>query len=110
MATRLRDVLAGIGADARVGGLGGDDCAGAHSLNVGGRLKVAGIAQRAIRGGALTSAIVTVGGGPWLRDVVAALYATLELDVAPAVAGALDEVVPTVTVERVGEAVRAAYG
>jgi octanoyl-[GcvH]:protein N-octanoyltransferase len=107
---RLRDVLAGLGADAHVGELAGEYCAGAHSINVGGRLKVAGIAQRAVRGGAMTSAIVTVGGGPRLRDAIGALYATLELDVDPAVAGALDEVVPGVSVHAVAAAVRAAYG
>jgi octanoyl-[GcvH]:protein N-octanoyltransferase len=110
MSGRLRDVLAGLGADARVGELPGEYCAGAHSLNVGGRLKVAGVAQRAVRGGALTSAILTAGGGPRLREAVAALYATLELDVDPGVAGALDEALPGITVERVSEAVRGAYG
>jgi len=110
MSGRLRDVLRGLGADARVGELPGEYCAGAHSINVGGRLKVAGVAQRAVRGGALTSAILTVGGGPRLRDAVAALYATLELEVDPAVAGALDEVLPGVTVAAVSDAVRAAYG
>src|SRR4051794_35217112 len=110
MAELLRGVLAGLGADVRVGELAGEYCAGAYSLNVGGWLKVAGVAQRAVRGGALTSAILTVGGGPWLRDAVAALYATLELDVDPAVSGALDEVLPGITVERVAAAVRAAYG
>jgi octanoyl-[GcvH]:protein N-octanoyltransferase len=115
MSGLLRDVLAGLGADARVGELAGEYCAGAHSLNVaaphdGGRLKIAGVAQRAVRGGALTSAIVTVGGGPRLREAVAALYATLELDVEPGVSGALDEVLPGITVELVTGAIRAAYG
>jgi lipoate-protein ligase A len=114
MSGLLRDVLAGLGADARVGELAGEYCAGAHSLHLavpgGGRLKVAGVAQRAVRGGALTSAILTVGGGPRLREAIAALYATLELDVDPGVAGALDEALPGITVERVGDAVRAAYG
>ena len=63
----LRDALAGLGADARIGELAGEYCAGAHSINLGGRIKVVGIAQRAIRHGALTTAVIVVGGGGRLR-------------------------------------------
>jgi lipoate-protein ligase A len=107
---RLQRVLAGLGADARVGELRGEYCPGAHSINVGGRLKVVGIAQRAVRGAAMTGALVTVGGGVELRARVAALYAALELEVDAAAAGALDEVLPGVAIDAVAAAVRAAYG
>jgi lipoate-protein ligase A len=106
----LRRALEGLGLDARVGELAGEYCPGAHSVNLGGRLKVAGIAQRAIRGAAMTGVIVTVGGGPELRAMVAALYAALELEVDPATAGALDEVQPGISVDAVEAAVRAGYG
>jgi octanoyl-[GcvH]:protein N-octanoyltransferase len=107
---RVRRVLAGLGFDARVGELAGEYCPGAHSVNVGGRLKVAGIAQRAIRGAAMTGVVVTVGGGPELRAMVAALYAALELEVDPATAGALDECRPGITADAVEAAVRADHG
>jgi lipoate-protein ligase A len=107
---RLREVLAGLGADARVGELAGEYCPGAHSINVGGRIKVVGVAQRVVRGAALTSAVVTVGGGPELRAMIAALYGALELEVEPATAGALDEALPGLTADAVAAAVRAAYG
>jgi len=106
----LRDVLAGLGADARIGELRGEYCPGAYSVNVGGRLKVAGIAQRAARGAALTTAVLTVGGGPWLRAAIVAVYGALALDTDPATAGALDEALPGVLPDAVAGAVRAAYG
>jgi lipoate-protein ligase A len=108
MAARVVAVLGALGFDARVGGLPGEYCAGAHSVNVDGRLKVAGIAQRAMRGGALTSAIVTVHGGEALRAMVERIYAALELDVDPRVSGALDEARP-VEIDDLAVRLAAAY-
>ena len=105
----LAEVLRALGADAVVGELPGEYCPGGHSIHAGG-VKVAGIGQRAVRGAANTSAVVVVGGGARIRAAVTRLYRALELDVDPATAGSLDEVVPGVTVEAVAERVRAAYG
>lgn len=107
---RLRDVLAGLGLDARIGELRGEYCAGAHSINLGGRLKVAGIAQRAIRGAALTTAVITVQDGRHLRAVIDDVYTALGLDVVPATAGAIDELLPGITAARIAELVAASYG
>ncbi|HZH24774.1 MAG TPA: hypothetical protein VEY49_07720 [Solirubrobacteraceae bacterium] len=106
---RVRDALASLGADARIGELPGEYCAGPHSINAGGRIKVAGIGQRVVRHGAATSAVVVAGGGAALRAALAAVYAALALDVDPAVAGALDEALPGVAVEQVARALRQAY-
>jgi octanoyl-[GcvH]:protein N-octanoyltransferase len=106
----LRGVIAGLGLDARVGELPGEYCAGAHSVNLGGRLKVVGIAQRAIRGAALTTAVVTVEDGPRLRAVIEDVYGALGLDVVPATAGTIDELLPGITAERVAGVVADAYG
>jgi lipoate-protein ligase A len=106
----VRSALASLGADARIGQLAGEYCAGAHSVNVGGRIKVAGIAQRMVRHGAMTSAILVVSGGHELRAAVAAIYAALELPVDIATAGALDEEVAGVTAEAVAARIGAAYG
>jgi octanoyl-[GcvH]:protein N-octanoyltransferase len=105
----LRDALAGLGADARVGELAGEYCAGVHSINLGERIKVAGIAQRAIRHGALTTGVVVVGGGANLRSVIDELYRALGLAVDPATAGALDDELPGLTVERVAHVITTAY-
>jgi lipoate-protein ligase A len=105
----VRDALAGLGADARIGELAREYCPGAHSVNVGGRVKVAGIAQRAIRHGAMTNAVIVAGGGADVRALVADVYAALELDVDPATAGSLDEALPGLSADTVTAAVRAAY-
>ena len=109
-AALLRDALAGLGADARIGELAGEYCPGAYSVNVGGRLKVAGIAQRAIRHGALTTAVVVVGGGAALRALIEPLYGALGFATDPATAGALDEALPGVTPEQVAGAILARAG
>ena len=105
----VRDALASLGADARIGELAGEYCPGPHSVNVGGRVKVAGIAQRLVRHGAATSAVVVAGGGPELRAAIASIYAALELPVDPATAGALDEQLPGVTPEAVARALEQAF-
>ena len=87
----------------------GEYCPGAHSLNVGGRLKVAGIAQRVVRGGALTSAVVTVGAGARIRAVIAAVYDALGIPIDPVVTGALQDAAPALTSDAVQAAVVAAY-
>ena len=102
-------VLRELGADARIGQLPGEYCAGEYSINLGGRSKVAGIAQRAIRGAALTTAVVTVEDGPGLRAAVADLYGALGLDVDPGVAGAVADAVPGATAVGVAGAIAAAY-
>ena len=105
----LRDALAGLGADARIGELAGEYCAGAHSVNLGGRIKVAGIAQRVIRHGALTTAVVVAGGGANLRAVIAEVYGALGLTVDPATAGAIDDELPGLAVERVAHVITSGY-
>lgn len=110
LAEHLRAGLAALGADVRIGELPGEYCPGAYSLNLGGELKVAGIAQRVVRHGALTTATVTATGGAELRATVAAVYAALALDVDVSVAGAVDEVLPGITAGAVLDAIHAAYG
>lgn len=108
-AARLQTALAAHGLDVRVGELPGEYCPGGHSLNVGGAIKIAGIAQRTIRGAALTTAVLIVEGGDDLRAAVGAIYAALGRTADPAVAGALDDVLPGVTAAAVAPAVEAAY-
>jgi lipoate-protein ligase A len=95
--------LAELGLDARVGELPGEYCPGAWSVNLEGRIKVAGTAQRVMRGAALFSAFVLVGGGARARAVLADVYAALELDWRPETAGAVEDVDASIepgTVER----------
>jgi hypothetical protein len=63
-----------------------------------------------VRGGANTSAVIVVGGGERVRRAVEEVYAALDLDVDPATAGSLDEVVPGATPDAVTARVLGAYG
>jgi octanoyl-[GcvH]:protein N-octanoyltransferase len=106
---RLQRALSEPGADARIGELPGEYCRGAHSINLGGRIKVVGIAQRAVRRGALASAVVVCGGGAELRAIVASLYAALEIAVDPGTAGSLDEELPDATAGAVARLIEGSY-
>jgi len=105
-AGRLAEALRSLGADARVGEVPGEYCPGRFTVNAAGRLKLAGVAQRVISGAALVSAAVVVGDGERVRDVLVAVYAALRIDWDPATAGALEDVVPGVTVSDVIAALR----
>ncbi|MEU4626771.1 hypothetical protein AB0G04_43165 [Actinoplanes sp. NPDC023801] len=101
-------MLAGLGADARIGPVPGEYCPGEYSINAGG-VKIVGSAQRVTRDGWLFSTVIQVSGTAVLREVHTAAYRELGYDFDPATVGSLEDVVPDLTVERVAEAVRAAY-
>jgi octanoyl-[GcvH]:protein N-octanoyltransferase len=103
---RIAEALRSLGLDPDVGELPGEYCAGAHSVSLAG-IKVAGTAQRIVRGRALFAAVVLVGGGDLIRAAVTDIYAALELDWDPATAGAIQDVAPHVTPEAVEAALRA---
>jgi hypothetical protein len=79
-------------------------------VSAAGRIKLVGSAQRAVRGGAMLSAFILVGGGDRLRGVLFDVYRALELPWRPATAGALDDVAPGLTIEAVEAAILAARG
>src|SRR3954453_9791284 len=58
LATALRD----LGVDARVGEVPGEYCPGGYSVNARGWVKLAGLGQRLIAGGAHVGAVVVVDG------------------------------------------------
>jgi octanoyl-[GcvH]:protein N-octanoyltransferase len=101
--------LRSLGVDAEVGELSGEYCPGAYSIHVAGRLKVAGIAQRATKDAALVSTVVVVGGGPRIRAVVADVYAALGLPIEAEVTGAVQDVAPAMTVSALRDAVVRAF-
>ena len=101
----LGGAIASFGIDARVGEIPGEYCPGAYTVSAAGRIKLVGTAQRVVRGGALVSAFVIVGGGDRLRAVLFDVYRALELAWDPATAGALDDAAPGVPVAAVEEAI-----
>jgi octanoyl-[GcvH]:protein N-octanoyltransferase len=101
----LADALAGLGVDARVGEIPGEYCAGAYTVSASGRLKLVGVAQRAVRGAALLTAFVLIGGGDRLRAALIDVYRALDLAWDPSTAGALDDVLPELSSADVEDAI-----
>jgi lipoate-protein ligase A len=106
---RLRDVLGALGAEVAIGALPGEYCAGRHSLNVGGRTKVAGVAQRVVKGGALVSAAIVVADGDRLREVLTAVYGSLGVELDPRTVGALEDELPGASVDDLVPRLAAAF-
>jgi octanoyl-[GcvH]:protein N-octanoyltransferase len=103
-AALLAGALEGLGVDARVGEIPGEYCAGAYTVSASGRLKLVGVAQRAVRGAALLTAFVLVAGGDRLRAALVDVYDTLEIAWDPQTAGALDDVLPDASLDVVEQA------
>jgi octanoyl-[GcvH]:protein N-octanoyltransferase len=100
--------LGALGVDARVGEVPGEYCRGDYTVNAGGRTKLAGTAQRAIRGASLLGGFVTVRGSARLRDVLVPVYEALDLDWDPATLGAVEDEAAGVGLDDVQRAVVAA--
>jgi octanoyl-[GcvH]:protein N-octanoyltransferase len=104
MAELARAALAALGVDARIGEVPGEYCPGAFSVNARDSSKLVGIGQRVIAGGAHVGGVVVVSGARVIREVLGPVYAALELDWEPAAAGAVEDEVPGVGVDRVEQA------
>lgn len=89
MATLVRDALAEIGVDARIGEVPGEYCPGEWSVNAGGATKLAGIGQRTISGGAHIGGVLVVAGADRVREALEPVYEALELDWNPATTGSV---------------------
>lgn len=92
----LVETLAHLGIAARVGELPGEYCAGDHSVHAAG-VKLAGTAQRTIKGASLVTAMLIVEHGDRLRAALTDVYAALEIDWRPATAAAAADVVRSLT-------------
>jgi lipoate-protein ligase A len=103
----LCEGLRNAGLDVEIGELPGEYCAGTWSVHAG-SVKVAGVAQRAIRGAALVTSAVVVGGGAPLRAALVDVYDALGMEWDPRTAGAAEDVAPGLTVDAVEQALAAA--
>jgi len=110
LATLLARALEQLGVDAQVGEVEGEYCPGAWSVNARGRVKLAGIGQRLIAGGAHAGGVVVVTGSKLLRDVLVPVYDALQLDWDPATAGAVEDEAPGADLDRVEQAILAELG
>lgn len=97
--------LRGLGIDARIGEIPGEYCPGAWSVNAGGRIKLVGIGQRIVSGAAHMGAVLVVTDSELVRRTLEPVYEALELEWDPATAGAVEDEVPGITLDRAEEAV-----
>ena len=87
----LIDAFASLGIQAEQGELAGEWCPGAWSIRSGG-VKLAGLAQRAIKGAAWAEAVVRLAPDPDGDELLAGVYEALELPLDPATLGSVVEV------------------
>jgi octanoyl-[GcvH]:protein N-octanoyltransferase len=99
-----------LGVDARVGEVPGEYCPGGYSVNAAGRVKLAGIGQRLIRGGAHLGGVVVVESAELVRKALVPVYEALGLEWDPATAGSVEDEAPGKRFEDVVEALLAEYG
>lgn len=85
----FRDALRDMGLDARIGPVVGEYCAGDHSVNARGQVKIVGIAQRAMRRARLLTACIVLETPDRLRPVVDAVYGEMMLEWSPASLGSV---------------------
>lgn len=104
------DVLRSLGdVDARIGAVEGEYCPGEFSVNVSGRFKVIGSAQRITGTGALFSTVVQVAMSDRVREVIVAVSAALGYELRESSIGALADAVPELTAHDVAEAFAGDY-
>jgi octanoyl-[GcvH]:protein N-octanoyltransferase len=87
----LIEALAAVGVAAERGELDGEWCPGAWSIRSG-TVKLAGLAQRAIKGAAWAEAVVDLSADEGSRRVLAEVYEALELPLEPTTLGSVSDV------------------
>jgi hypothetical protein len=85
----IRDSLEHLGVSVELGELPNEYCAGRFSLHFPSGPKVAGVAQRVVRGASLTTAVVATGSGERLRTVTGRVYRDLALALDLSTVGAI---------------------
>lgn len=88
----LAGALKHFGIDARIGQVAGEYCPGDYSVNAGGKLKLAGLAQRIGRRGYHMGAVISVEPSSAAKQAVATAYDMLGFPFAPESFGAVRDV------------------
>ncbi len=98
-------MLRRLGAHAAVGEIPGEYCAGEYSVHAAlspeHRIKLAGTAQRVVKGAWLFSTSLVVEHGYSIRHVLTDVYEALGIEFDPQTAGAVEDGTPDVTVDDV---------
>jgi octanoyl-[GcvH]:protein N-octanoyltransferase len=103
------DVLREHGVDAHVGAVPGEYCPGDYSVNARGQVKLIGTAQRMVRGAWLFSAVAIFDSTEVLRPLLAEIYRCLDLPFDTGSVGSVLAEAPGASLDRMEEAVIAAY-
>jgi octanoyl-[GcvH]:protein N-octanoyltransferase len=103
LATLISVTLAQFGLALELGELPGECCPGRFSLHIPGGPKVAGIAQRIIKGASLTTGVIAVGLSHPIPAVTSEVYANLGLPLDLATVGAIADRWPTITASEVAD-------
>ena len=106
----LVEALGALGVDARMGEIPGEYCPGRYSVNAGGRVKLAGVGQRVVRGAAHVGGVIVVSDAGRVNRALAPVYAALGLDMREAATGAIEDEVADVTTGRLVDALAEAFG
>ena len=105
LAATVLGALARVGVRAERGQLPDEYCPGDWSIHAGG-VKLSGLSQRVKRHATWTEGLLLVTGGERARPVLEAVHADLGLPLDPTTVGAVDDLVPGVTVDAVAAALR----
>jgi octanoyl-[GcvH]:protein N-octanoyltransferase len=84
-------LLRSLGLDARIGELDGEYCPGEHSINIGGRYKIVGSAQRVTQDVSLFSTVFQVEAPPDLHRVLVEVSAALAYPFDPSTVGGIGD-------------------
>ena len=109
IADRVALALRSLGVDARVGEVPGEYCPGSHSVSAGGRIKLMGVGQRLISGGAHVGGVLVVEGAGRVNEILLPVYEAMGLEWRPEATGAVADEVPEVAFEDVSDALRDAF-
>ena len=96
-----RAAFVALGIDARTGEVPGEYCPGDYSVNARGRVKLAGVGQRMIKGAAHVGFVIVVSDAELIRRVLEPVYAALDLEWNPATVGAVEDEAPGSDLETV---------
>ena len=106
-------MLQGLGVAAAIGEIPDEYCAGEYSvhavLSPEHRIKLAGTAQRVVKGAWLFSTSLVVENAGPVRDVLTDVYQALQLPLDPTTVGAVDDAAPGVSVADVIDELQLAY-
>jgi lipoate-protein ligase A len=105
LAAVVQGALARVGVAARRGQLPDEYCPGDWSLHAGG-VKLAGLSQRVKQHATWTEGLLIVTDAARAREVLVAVHADLGLPLDPRTVGAVEDLVPGITVDDVAAALR----